>query len=133
MLTLLDVVNWIEPLIDCGGNIAVSNIDGNKDKFIGIYDQKTNSRPQRVVLGEKAKYFEKSISILIHWTNNPSQAEIKAHEVYQVLMSVSNSTTESGIKIVYVKSIALISLGRDEKGIFEYVIDANIIYMKGND
>lgn len=131
MLMLKQVADWIKEidteLPDC---IAVGTIDGNKEKYIGVYNDPNASGKQRVCLGGIAQttYREKRVTLLVHWTNSAVQAEKKAAELYEKLCGRSGFQIGE-VKIVYLDpGAAPVSVGRDVRGIYEYVINMKIIY-----
>ena len=138
-------------------DVYAGNIDSNLDKCIGVYNAK-NQGAYKIALGGKpcTKTFEKKISILIHWTDNPTLVEQKANEILDVISSVRDYDTtkkqyliaKDGKNVVtaFGKKISLeseqdfilnffqcnapVPIGRDERGICEYVIEAKIYYAK---
>lgn len=51
ILSLEQVKNWIKTIApETAGKIAVGNIDGNKEYFVGVYDGK-RPPPQRICIG----------------------------------------------------------------------------------
>ena len=75
-------------------------------------------------------YDTKAVSILIHWGANAVQAEAKAQEIYDVLYGQIGVI--GGYRIVKfdMRTDAPVSVGTDEKGIYEYVINFVIYYRK---
>lgn len=106
----------------------IGKIDGNKEQCIGLYSiQATKSN---IALGglNNTSYSTKAISILIHWGKNSNIAEQKAHEVYNVLFG--QSATIGGKRVIdfNMRTSEPISVGTDVNGIYEYVIEVNIIH-----
>lgn len=129
-MTTENFKNWLKSQIDVGDGIAVGAIDGNKSRFIGVYDSRGGSGSQRLAIGGKdcTVIGEKRIRILVHWTNSPVQAESKAMEIYNLLEGLSGVSMD-GIKVYAVDpGNTPIPLGRDERGICEYVIEATLIH-----
>lgn len=129
MLTLESVKDWLKANVPEVGSISVGAINADKDKCIGVYNQKQGSK-QRICIGgkEQTKYLVKRVSILIHWTNSPVKAEQKAIEIYELLYGLS--FFKMGETQIYsiTLSDAPMPIGKDEKGICEYVIEAEIYY-----
>ncbi len=126
-MTLLDIADMLADVLDFE-DVYAGNIDANKDKCIGVYPPKI-AYPQAICVGGKTctKTNEKRISILIHWTDNPTVAEIRAQEVLERLTDI-RAYTAGGYSVCFIKCLSLQSVGRDERGINEYVIDAIIYY-----
>lgn len=130
MLTLAALVDWL-PTVDPEliNLVAAGAIDGNQEKYVGIYNASSQGQ-QRICLGglDCTRYAEKSITILIHWTNSATAAEEKAQALYMTLQNINGGQIDN-IPIV---SLNLgggpIPVGRDVKGIYEYVINARILY-----
>ncbi|HEX2986149.1 MAG TPA: minor capsid protein [Caproiciproducens sp.] len=131
MLTLEQVRDWLKSQdADLNGCIAVGSIDGNKDKFVGVYPLKPSGSSQRICIGgaDQTRYQERSVSILVHWTNKMSTAEAKATAIYGLFYGLS------GVKMGETRVIstdpgpAPIPVGKDSHGICEYVIQLKTLY-----
>lgn len=106
-------------------------LDGNLDCCIGVYNSKNNNQSQRICIGNIActKTLEKNLSILIHWTDNPSQCEEQALNALDRITSTRNYAID-GFVVRFFKSNEPVYVGRDEKGICEYVIETKVYYEK---
>lgn len=109
-------------------DVFAGNIDGNLSECIGVYNSKRAGK-NKICLGGRlcTKTHEKEISILIHHTDNPSLAESRAQKVADVLSAVRDEVTEGGT-VRYIMPNAPRDVGRDERGICEYVIEATVYY-----
>ena len=127
-MTLKAIVQWLktlDPALD--GCIAAGGIDGNQEKFVGVYDAKS-SGTSRICMGgkESTVYDSKQITLLIHWTKSEFQAEAKAQELWEKLYGLC------GISIGEIPVISVdpgngpTSVGKDAYGICEYVINMKI-------
>ena len=124
MITLLEIADSLAGLLETE-SVTASCIDASKTETIGIY-QREGFVP-RECIGTESNYQTARIRILIHWTSNPSLAERKAIETAELFSSFENMETEHHtIKFAEVKSVR--SIGKDEKGISEYIVDINLIY-----
>ena len=102
MLTLGQLRDWIKAQIpELRNCIAVGSIDGNKEKFVGVYPLKLPSSAQRICLGgaEQTGYQERGISILVHWTKDVDAAEQKAMEIYRLFYGVSRVVVGESLAI----------------------------------
>ena len=126
-MTLLNIADMLSDVLGFE-DVYAGTIDGNLDKCIGVYSSKT-SKPQRICIGGKActKTLEKHISVLIHWTDNPTQAEIKAQSVLDILSDI-RSYAVGDLTVRYLECKEPVSVGRDERGVCEYVIEAAVYY-----
>jgi hypothetical protein len=131
MLTLGQVKDWLKSQdTDLNGCIAVGSIDGNKEKYVGVYSMKPSGSTQRICIGgaDQTRYQSRGVSILIHWTNNPAAAEAKAIETYNRFYGLSDVTMGTTHVISVDPGPEPIPVGKDSKGICEYVIQLKILY-----
>lgn len=128
-MTTENFKDWLKTQIDVGDGIAVGTIDGNKPRFIGVYDGRLSGR-QLVSVGgvDNTTYAEKQIKILIHWTNSAVESESKAFEVYR-LLEAKTGLLIGDVKVYSVDpGRAPIPVGRDGNGIYEYTIEVKILH-----
>lgn len=132
MLTLEQIKDWLKSQDpDLNGCIAVGGIDGNKEKYVGVYALKpSGSGRQRICIGGAAQtqYQERGASILIHWTASAVQAENKAVELYNRFYGLAGVTMGTTRVISADPGAEPISVGKDIKGICEYVVQLKIKY-----
>lgn len=131
-MTLLNIADMLADILSLN-DVYAGYLDGNKDCAIGVYSSKQSTN-KHICLGGKAqtKTNYKPISILIHWTDNPSSCEEKAEEISDLLSDVRDYSIDSKvIKLIQVKTPQ--NVGKDDKGICEYVIEATIIYERNDD
>ena len=126
-MTLLNIAEMISFLLNTE-NVYAGNIDSNIDQSIGVYSGR-KSGIHKVCLGgeEQTKTREKNISILIHWTDNPSDSELNAYRILDILVNVRNYEYDGGV-LRFMLLNDPISVGRDNRGICEYVIEGKIYY-----
>ncbi len=123
-LILLEIADLLAVLLETE-SVTASCIDTSKSETIGVY-QREEFVP-RECIGTESSYQTAKIRILIHWTDSPSQTERKALEIAELFSGFEDMETESHIiKFAEVKAVR--SIGKDEKGICEYIADANLIY-----
>lgn len=127
MMTLFNLADMISSTLGTE-NVYAGNIDSNIDKCIGVYNGR-KSGTHRICLGgeEQTKTREKNISILIHWTENPSETEVNAFRILGVLANIRNYEYDGGILRLMLLNDP-ISVGKDDRGICEYVIEGKIYY-----
>ena len=131
MLTLEQICDWLESQDpDLNNCIAVGGIDGNKEKYVGVYPLKPSGSTQRICIGgvEQTRYQQRSASILIHWTNRMSAAEAKATSIYGLFYGLSGVIMDTTRVISADPGPAPIPVGKDVKGICEYVIQIKFLY-----
>lgn len=79
-LTLEQVAGWLlQQDAELEGRVTVGAIDANYDRCVGVYNDNRASGGQRICIGGEAytRYAYKYVTLLVHWTTNPSAAERK--------------------------------------------------------
>lgn len=82
-MMLEQLKNYIKANTDVGEGIQLGGIDGNTEKYIGVYPGKPPAA-QRVCLGgaEQTRAGEFYATVLVHWGRNMRSAQAKADAVY---------------------------------------------------
>ena len=123
-LSLLEIADLLAVLLETE-SVTAECIDTSKSETIGVY-QREGFVP-RECIGTVSSWQTAKIRILIHWTDSPSQAEKKAYEIAELFDGFEDMETEKHIiKFAEVKAVR--SIGKDEKGICEYIADVDLIY-----
>lgn len=126
-MILAEVRDWLKTQISCP-NWYIGKIDGKKDQCIGLYS--TTGPAPYIALGGLANtgYANKPISILVHWGKNADTAEQKAKAVYAAMFG--QTATIGGRRVIafQMSTPDPVGVGTDDNNIYEYVIDANIVY-----
>lgn len=123
-LTLLEIAGLLAELLETE-SVTAGCIDASKPETIGIY-QREGFVPRECV-GTESSYQTAKIRILVHWTENPTLSERKALETAELFDSFEDMETQNHIiKFAEVKAVR--SIGKDEKGICEYIADVDLIY-----
>lgn len=105
-------------------------LDNKNDKSIGVYPLKS-SRANAIPVGglSNSSYEVKGISLLVHWNNSPTSTEDTAYSLFSRLSECKDVTVnEQSIKFIQLPYSEPISVGTDEGGVFEYVIECLIYY-----
>lgn len=127
MIYLADIRDWLKQF-NIAENYSIGRIDSNKDKSIGVYQRKTSIAPIRAI-GNASTYEIKPISLLIHWNKNVAETEKAAFELYKKLEAVSSLTLNNiQIYLLTLLQSEPVSVGSDDSGVFEYVIEFDIYY-----
>lgn len=126
-LTLLNIADMLAGILGFK-DVYAGNIDGNLERCIGVYASKNNGA-HKICIGGKActKTLEKKISILIHWTDNPTFAEQEAERILDLLTDIRRYEA-GGFIVRLLKCNDPVPVGKDDKGIYEYVIEAIVYY-----
>ena len=129
MLGLAEVRDWLKGF-GIGENLYIGKLDNKKDKSLGVYQRK-NDLPPRMTLGgwENAAYEVKPVSILLHWNKNARETEEASFDLYKKLQSITDTTINSlPIYKLILRNNEPIDVGADEKGVYERVIEFDLIY-----
>lgn len=98
------------------------------EQCIVLYNT-TGSAPRIAIGGlDNTTYTNKSISILVHWGDSPSVAEAKAQEVYDLMFGQNAVIGGKRVIMFDMRHTEPISVGTDAEGIYEFVIEVNIIH-----
>ena len=128
-LTLLEIADLLADILDFE-DITAGGIDCAHEQTIGVY-QREEFVP-RECIGTDSSYETAKLRVLIRWGTNPTAAEAKAAEIAGLLQALRDTpTADHTIKFADVKAVR--AIGKDEKGICEYVVDADMIYSERND
>lgn len=80
-LTLLEITDLLAELLDFD-SVTAGSIDASLDKTIGVY-QREPFVPRECIGGDPS-YQTSKLRILVHWTDNPLDAEKKACEISEL-------------------------------------------------
>lgn len=122
-LTLLEVVEILSDALKLE-EISAGSIDENLQQTIGVY-QRAEFQP-RECIGTDSSYETAKLRIVVRWGTNPTTCEAKAVQVADTLTALQDMpTTDHIIKFATAKTKPI---GKDNKGVCEYIVDADIIY-----
>lgn len=128
-MTLEEVKDWLKTVVE-SPKWYVGKINGNDKQCIGIYPTQGPVRPIPIGGLANRTYDTRAVSILIHWGNDAVQAEAKAQELYDALYGQTAMIAGCPVVMFDMRTDAPVSVGTDEKGIYEYVINFVIYYRK---
>jgi hypothetical protein len=127
MMTLAEVRDWLKLQVICK-DWYIGKMDGKPQESISLYNL-NNGTPVLAIGGlANTSYAVKAISILVHWTKNADAAERKAQEVYAALFGQSAVIAGKRVIGFQMRMPEPVSVGTDDAGIFEYVIETTIYY-----
>lgn len=100
-----------------------------KEKSIGVYHLRSGRQAVTPIGGQgNRSYGVKAVSVLVHWNRSPTETEEAAVKVYQRLQNTQEQEINCHrIKFIQIKDEP-VSVGTDESGIFEYVMECLIYY-----
>ena len=123
-LALLEIADMLADILDFE-NITAGCIDTALTETVGVYQREAFQL--RECIGTDSSYETAKLRVLIRWGTNPTTAEAKAAEIAELLQALRDMpTADHIIKFADVKAVR--AIGKDEKGVCEYVIDADMIY-----
>ncbi len=128
-LTLLEVADLLSEQLTFE-YVTAGAADSKLTESISVY-QRSEFMPRKCI-GTEPSYETANIRLLIRWGKNPTQAESKASEIGEIMQTLRETPTAAHI-IKYTDVKAIHAIGKDEKGVCEYVVDADIIYSERND
>lgn len=126
MLTLANMRDWLKPQVVGAESVTIGKLDMSKQQTVCIYNRP--SKGNRIAIGgvDNTTVANKKVSILVHWGTNCNIAELKAQEIYKLFQG---TRTVNGKKCFFnLEFDEPVSLGTDDKGIYEFTIELNIIY-----
>lgn len=125
-MTISDFKDWLKNKIDCP-NWFTGGLRTTEEKAIVIYNGQAFINPMAIGGIQNSSYVGKGIRILIHWNKNVKESEIKAQEIYRALFGQGGTIAGKRIIQFNMRDPEPIYLGVDDSGIFEYVIDLEMI------
>ena len=99
--------------------LIIGHIDGNLDTTVGIYPDKHAPKDRQICVGGTEATLSHCtwLTVLIHWTRSPVEAEKRAYELFDALCAVRPRD------VSYIDVSEPIDVYKDDHGIFEYVIN----------
>lgn len=128
-LNTAKVRDYLKTIIKNCDKWSIGSIDYNQEKTIALYANRRNldniSRFRKL-----QSYDILPITILLRWTKNYTKAETKANEIYELLncSSFFIDDYKCSIECLYNNPI---DLGVDENNVYEFSIELNLLYRKG--
>lgn len=132
MIYLKDVNKWLKTLNTKFDNYYIGFLDKKKEKSIGVYNLKREEKPIIALGGiENTSYSVKKVSLLVHYSNASDETEEIANNLFEDIMNACPDKIGAH-KVMFIGMLTneAIDVGRDEKGICEYVIEFEIYYKR---
>jgi len=126
-MTYGEVRDYLKTVVDCPFWYAGKR-DGSKNKSITVYP--TPGPAAHCAIGRESTYGTKAVSILVHWGDTITEAEDKAQEVYDSLARGRAIIGNRPVVMFDMRSAEPAVVGTDEKGIYQFVINTIIYFMK---
>lgn len=126
-MNISDFKDWLKEKINCP-TWFTGGLRSADEKAIVIYNGKAYTNPMAIGGIKNSSYKGKGIRILIHWNKDVKESELKAQEVYNSIDGLANVKIADKRVIQFkMRDPEPIYLGVDNSGIYEYVIDLEII------
>ena len=125
-MTLEEAAAAVKNLLSEDTYVTAGHIDSSLTEIIGVYSDKRAPSGRQIAVGGKEAtlihcyYF----TVLIHWTSSPIKAEEKAKEMFKKLCEANFP------HVSYADISEPVFAGKDERGIFEYVINFKLYERK---
>lgn len=130
---MLEDVHALVKSFQIAGSIYMGKMDGKNQQTIGIYNSK-RQHPKRMTLGGPlfASYGTKFVTFLVHWNESPRDTEKAANELQKALEQVNNVViNKKHIQFIQLLVDSPVDIGTDAAGVYEMVIEAAVIYKRG--
>lgn len=130
-MILTDIMDYIESL-DIADHVYMGKLDAKQEKSIGVYNSKHTHAYKTAIGGpELESYGTKYVTFLVHWNKSPRETESAALKLFEAVRNAEEVTINES-KIKFIQPLYDIQdVGTDDAGIFEMVIEAAVIYEKG--
>lgn len=130
MITAKAFKDWLKTQITAPVWFSGVLGDATLEKSITVYSYR-GTTPSNKALGNLQSYYTKGFTILIHWNRDSEESELKAVELHDLLSGKSTETIgDTTIKDFRLLSGQPISMGADDRGILEYVINVFLTVSK---
>ncbi len=131
-MMLSDVLDFLESL-GLAEHVYMAKLDAKKEQSIGVYNSKHKQADKMALGGSHLQsYGVKRVTFLVHWSKSPRETEKAAYALFEALRQTRNVTINSSkIKFIQMLSDSPVDVGTDDAGICEMVVEAAVIYEKG--
>ena len=131
-MLLADVRDYIGEL-KISDHVYMGKLDAKKEKSIGVYNSK-HEHPYKTAIGgpELESYGTKYVTLLVHWNKSPRDTEKAANDLFDTIRQAREVTVNNMlIKFIQPLTDDPVDVSTDDAGIYEMVIEAAVIYRKG--
>lgn len=130
-MMLSDVRDYITSL-GVANCVYMGKLPDKQEKSIGVYNSKHQHTYSTAIGGPAlASYGTKYVTLLVHWNKSPRDTEKAATALFEAIRDAREVTINKE-KIKFFQPLYEIqNVGTDDAGICEMVIEAAVIYEKG--
>ena len=109
----------------------MGGIDGNADRFIGVF-RKEMPGGYRICLGGEEQTLTQQLraEILVHWTASATQAEEKAQAIRKLFSSLCCEDMDGALVYHADPGAGPVPWGKDRRGVVEYMIRVTLTSRK---
>ena len=127
MMTLKDVKDWLKEQVSADV-WKIGTYDASNEKTICVRNL-TSNRGKLAIGGlQNTSTAVKGVSIIVHWSKNPDETERVAQEVLALFYGKQPVIGDYQIVKCDMRSDEPISVGTDDNGIYEYLIETWLTY-----
>ena len=110
----------------------MGKLPDKQEKSIGVYNSKHQHAYSTAIGGPALEsYGTKYVTFLVHWNKSPRDTEKAATALFDAVRTAREVTINES-KIKFIQPLYEIQdVGTDDSGIYEMVIEAAVIYEKG--
>ena len=130
-MMLSDVRDYIAS-IGISSHVYMGKLDAKQEKSIGVYNSKHQNGYKTAIGGSDLEsYGMKYVTLLVHWNKYPVDTENATAALFDSILRARDVTVNSS-KIKFIQPLyEPQDVGTDDAGIFEMVIEAAVVYEKG--
>lgn len=130
-MMLSDVRDYIDSL-GLAEHVYMGKLPDKQEKSIGVYNSKYQHAYKTAIGGpDLESYGTKYVTFLVHWNKSSRDTENAATALFEVVRGTEEVTVNNQL-IKFIQPLYDIQdVGTDDAGIFEMVIEAAVIYEKG--
>lgn len=130
-MMLSDVRDYIASL-NLADHVYMGKLPDKQEKSIGVYNSKHQHAYHTAIGGPALEsYGTKYVTLLVHWNKSPRDTEKAAAALFEAVRT-AREVTVNDAKIKFIQPLYEIQdVGTDDAGVYEMVIEAAVIYEKG--
>lgn len=128
-MTLKEVKDWLKTQA-VADNWAIGTYDTSKVKTVCVRNLASNRSKLAIGGLSNTTTAVKGISIVVHWSKNPDESEQVAQKLFALFYGQTPAIGEYQTILCDMRNDEPISVGTDENGIYEYVIELWITYQR---
>lgn len=134
-MNLKDVLVWLKGLDIKFEHYYLGFLETKHNRSLGVYNLKRKNN-LRIAIGgiEYTSYNVKQVSLLIHWNEAFDESESKAIALYNSILEAAPSKIGNyNVNYIQLLTNEPVDVGRDQRGICEFVIEFEINYKRNKE